>query len=229
MAACVSSEYLYKTSILSQIPLLPLQWQASYCRTDSKRLDLIDELASEVAARLGKHAGNVVCGARPDITALSLVPSAERDMAKLGRSESELFDLLSEERDPGAISDEYFQHLWDNALDDLVSERVLLRKHGVLIPSRSIAIIPISCRLKLAAQSVLKAISLYILGALSFIGCVFWARHRFYASRREARKVDELVDEVLRRLVEQVSSSMSCVPDSADTDLLVLFTANDLS
>ncbi|CAO1617306.1 unnamed protein product [Sympodiomycopsis kandeliae] len=221
MESCISSEYIYRPSILSSVPMLPLQWQASYCRTDSRRLELIDELASEVATRLGTHAGQIICGGRPDVSALSLVASSERDAAKFALREADLFEQLSDERDPEAISGEYFQHLWDNAVEELQAERVMTKQNGVLIPSRSIAVIPLSCRIKLALQNLLKAVSLYILGGLTFFATILWARHRFTRSRSERKKVDELVSEVLDRLSEQQLNSLSSPSSSEPTHLPV--------
>lgn len=209
MSSCISSEYIYEKSILANAPLVPLSWQASYCRTDSRRLELIDELASEIVTRLGVHVGGVICGStKPDVLAISAVPASERDQVKYARREQDVYDALLEDRDAEAVSEEYFRHLWDNALHELESETYLTRRDELLVPTRSIAIIPLSCRFKLAVQGLLKAMSLYIIGAVAFFGSVLWARYRFNRSRRESAKVDEVVGDVLRRLAEQQMVSL---------------------
>lgn len=229
--ACASSEYVLRPSLLSRIPILrsalPLDWTAATCKTDSRRLEMIDELAGEIASRLGTWRGSLICGtykAEPAVLSLlaspagAVLPASDREEARYGYLESRLFEYLSEMRDPEAVSSEaYFRHLWDNALEELDGDGLVRRLRlgegdsadsSVLVPAASLASLPLTCRARLAIRSLLRAVSLYVLGGLGVLSSLLWVRARLRRVRTERHTADALVDDVLRQLAEAQLASL---------------------
>ncbi|CAO1629009.1 unnamed protein product [Parajaminaea phylloscopi] len=135
---CESDEYLVKPSYRARLPLvrslLPLSWQSSVCKTDSRRLEMIDELAEEVFRRVSLQAGAVLCGSAKPSKAIveaaeavvGAAPSLSKSEAGLRRREyvhglleSELYAELRDLRDAESVSEAYFHHLWETALKEL--------------------------------------------------------------------------------------------------------------
>lgn len=224
---CVSSDYVLKPSLLGRLPLvhkfLPLFTIQSSCKTDSRRLEMIDELAGEMARRLGQKRGEIVCGLKPDIELVDVVSRVsqegqwtplQKDEARFATLESRLFEVLNGLRDPEAISDEYFDQLWSSALQELEDEGLLnivrtghveegARPSNLLIPSSSLASISLGCQMRLTAASMLRAVSLYLFLALFGTLALYGGQRKWIQSRKEARAVDTLTQEVLQRLAEQ--------------------------
>ncbi|PWN18809.1 hypothetical protein BCV69DRAFT_314370 [Microstroma glucosiphilum] len=143
LRSCLSDEYIHRPSLWSSVPilrsLLPLQWQSERCHTDSRRLEMIDELAGEIARQLGNWRGAVTCGSRPQPEVASLIATigqredlslSEEDKAslKFAAREEQLFQALLDLRDEAAVSsEEYFSHLWDSAIEELETEGLAKR------------------------------------------------------------------------------------------------------
>lgn len=136
---CESDEYVMQQSLLARIPLarslVPLGWQSSYCKTDSRRLELIDELAGEIFRRVSLQVGSVLCGSTKPSSSLLEAADAAATSHSAGSSKSEvahrkreyahgllessLHDLLSDLRDSEHISQAYFDQLWTAAMEEL--------------------------------------------------------------------------------------------------------------
>lgn len=135
---CDSDGYIVRFSLIARVPLLrsaiPLGWQASVCKADSRRLEMIDELAEEVFRRVSVQVGSIVCGSiKPSksvIDAARAATAASRGGTKAeadlhcreymhGVLESELYQELRDLRDKEHISEAYFNHLWTVALQEL--------------------------------------------------------------------------------------------------------------
>ncbi|PWN28256.1 hypothetical protein BDZ90DRAFT_231252 [Jaminaea rosea] len=236
LLGCESDEYVLRPALLSHLPgvarrSVPHGWQASSCRTDSRRLELIDELADEIFRRVAGHVGGVICGRAKPSAKLLKYTFGTKNAAAAGpewRRALLASDLRAQLREATrgneGISDEYFAHLWSAALQELEDEhpasgrdsvwQSLLIENGenqdqerLLLVSLSAARIPFTCRLRLSFSSFLRRISGPV-GLLSLLlGTAAWLRSRFRRSRSEARLVEGLVEEVTTRLAQQALES----------------------
>ncbi|CAO1614891.1 unnamed protein product [Jaminaea pallidilutea] len=214
LTSCESDEYVLRPSIFARVPLVrsvvPLNWQASHCKTDSRRLEMIDELSDEIWRRVSLHAGHVLCGSqKPDAKIVTRGASADE---RGGVLEQPLYEELKALRDPESVSEDYFDHLWTSALreldeahpgDAVWQSRSLGDGDRLLTVPRSLATLTLSCRVKVLVGSLLRAITGYVFAAMSIVGLVVFTRARLRRSRTEGKHADAVTEEILARLAEQ--------------------------
>lgn len=200
LEGCADSDYVLRDPLLAHIPLVrsivPPSMTAPTCVPDTHRLVLAAELAGAMNHRLAIWRGSVECGTAPHTgsSKKSLSPSLPEDTLRAD---------LAARRDQTVVDDAYFAQLWTLALDDALRSGAIVRDASGQLLSTD-AIRPMSCRVRLAFDALIRRVRLYLVVAAALVGLLAYARAALRAKRAESRRVAELVQLALERLQEQV-------------------------
>lgn len=211
LVGCESNDYVLQPSVLSHLPLInsmaSLSMTAPVCRPDEQKLVLASDLADAIEHRLRIWKGNVQCKRENARYGGSKDSKEETSDLAYSLPKDQLHEQLKEEATRGsALSKhppEYFEELWDMAVDDLrKTDRIQegYRGQAIMYAKRGAVGVGIDCQVRLLAESVWQRIRLWLGMGASLLLAATWLRHRLRSGRIQQGQTKELVASALTRL-----------------------------
>lgn len=200
--SCESSDYLLQSSLLSHFPLIrsivPLSMIAPTCEPDEEKTFLAADLADEAENRLRLWRGDIECSRQAPFFA------DDDAQLKYALPLTLVYEELKAAAGHGHITrgqdDDFFQELWDLALDDLQSTGRVSLQNNALWSRRSALGLGIGCRLRIVFSSVWRRLRFYFGVALVSLVSTQWILMRVRRRQSIQKQAQSLVDVVIGKL-----------------------------
>ncbi|EWC46482.1 hypothetical protein DRE_04205 [Drechslerella stenobrocha 248] len=176
-------------SLWGAVPFAPT------CQPDSEKIRRVSVLSDAVIKRLRDRAADIECGT------IKIAKEVEE-----GLLENDIKQALHAMKSP-TLSDEQFDELWDNAVQDLENKdevvATMTSSGDRYFQSTNLSHVPLSCSLRKNALAFLFYWKLEILGSVFLLLSAWKIKSTMQRRQVYSRQVQRLVGVALRRLAQQ--------------------------